>query len=115
MACIYGSYNGIAGLCENECKLFLTKDQVKHNATVFLLSARFWCSQCDNRVVRNHELSMAVHLPDIQSIECDIDCDFYRIQSLFFELLYDDSSEEVQVACVGIVHKILAHGTKDML
>lgn len=116
LACICGSCNGIAGLCENECKLFLTKDTVKHNATVDLLSAGFWCSKCDSRVVHNQELyPMVVHLPDIQSAEFDIDDDFFRLQSLFFELLYDDSSEEVQVACVGIIHRILAHGTKDML
>ncbi|XP_058191614.1 serine/threonine-protein kinase ATR isoform X3 [Rhododendron vialii] len=116
LACICGSCNGIAGLCENECKLFLTKDTVKHNATVDLLSAGFWCSKCDSRVVHNQELyPMVVHLTDIQSAEFDIDDDFFRLQSLFFELLYDDSSEEVQVACVGIIHRILAHGTKDML
>lgn len=116
LACIYGSCNGSAGLCENECKLFLMKDNVKHNATADLLSAGFWCSKCDCRVVHNNQLyPMIVHQPDIQSTEVDIHHDFFRIQSLFFELLYDESSEEVQVACVEIIHRILTHGTTDML
>ncbi|KAL7226369.1 hypothetical protein ACSBR1_021471 [Camellia fascicularis] len=116
LACIYGSCNGVDSLCESDCKLFLGKENVKHNSAVDHLLHGFWCSMCDRRVVHNHELySRVVHLPDIQSIEFGLDSDFVNLQSLFFKLLYDESSEEVQVACVGIIQRIIAHGTKDIL
>ncbi|CAL5378051.1 unnamed protein product [Camellia sinensis] len=116
LACIYGSCNGVDSLCESDCKLFLAKENVKHNSAVDHLLRGFWCSMCDRRVVHNHELySRVVHLPDIQSIEFGLDADFVNLQSLFFKLLYDESSEEVQVACVGIIQRIIAHGTKDIL
>ncbi|CAL5376955.1 unnamed protein product [Camellia sinensis] len=116
LACIYGSCNGVDSLCESDCKLFLAKENVKHNSAVDHLLRGFWCSMCDRRVVHNHELySRVVHLPDIQSIEFGFDADFVNLQSLFFKLLYDESSEEVQVACVGIIQRIIAHGTKDIL
>ncbi|KAL6963659.1 non-specific serine,threonine protein kinase [Sarracenia purpurea var. burkii] len=116
LACICGSYSGLAGLYENACKLFLTKDNVKHNSGVDRLLAGFWCSKCDRRIVHHHDsYSRVVHLLDIQSIEFGLESDFLHLQSLFFELLYDESSEEVQVACVGMIQRILAHGTKDIL
>ncbi|KAL7237094.1 hypothetical protein ACSBR1_020211 [Camellia fascicularis] len=116
LACIYGSCNGVDSLCESDCKLFLAKENVKHNSAVDHLLHGFWCSMCDRRVVHNHELYLrVVHLPDIQSIEFGLDSDFVNLQSLFFKLLYDESSEEVQVACVGIIQRIIAHGTKDIL
>ncbi|KAL0334541.1 UNVERIFIED_CONTAM: Serine/threonine-protein kinase ATR [Sesamum radiatum] len=39
-------------------------------------------------------------------------CDYTFLQSLFFELLYDESSEVVQVACVRMIGRILMHGTE---
>ncbi|KAA8546139.1 hypothetical protein F0562_020967 [Nyssa sinensis] len=116
LACLYGSCNGFAGLFESECKLFLEKENERHNWTVDHLLRGFWCSKCDRRVVHNHEFySRIMHPPDIQNLELDVDCDFILLQSLFFELLYDESSEEVQVACVGVIRRILVHGTADVL
>ncbi|XP_057494820.1 serine/threonine-protein kinase ATR isoform X1 [Actinidia eriantha] len=116
LACIYGNCSGFSGFCESECQLFLTKSNAKHNSGLDHLLAGFCCSKCDKKFVSNHELySRAVLLPDMKSIECGLDCDFQHLQSLFFELLYDESSEEVQVACVGVIQRVLAHGPKDIL
>jgi len=38
-----------------------------------------------------------------------------QLQSLFFNLLFDESSEDVQISCVKVIHRILAHGAPDIL
>lgn len=64
----------------------------------------------------NHDsFSTAVHPPGFPSMELIMGCDYIGLQSLFFELLYDESSEEVQVACVGIIGRVLIHETADTL
>ena len=47
--------------------------------------------------------------------EISFDCNFLHPQSLFFKLLYDESSEEVQVSSVGIIRRILIHRNTDIL
>ena len=47
--------------------------------------------------------------------EISFDCNFLHPQSLFFKLLYDESSKEVQVSCVGIIRRILIHRNTDIL
>ncbi|KAL2537811.1 Serine/threonine-protein kinase ATR [Forsythia ovata] len=57
-----------------------------------------------------------LHLPNTQNTEFLLSCDFIHLQSLLFKLLYDESSEEeVQVACVGMIKRILLHGTEEIL
>ncbi|KAK4562116.1 hypothetical protein RGQ29_004827, partial [Quercus rubra] len=86
------------------------------NATVDYLLQGFWCSKCDRSIAHNPELySKIIHQPDMQRTEISLDCDFLHLQSLFFKLLYDESSEEVQVACVGVIRRILIHGNTDVL
>ncbi|XP_059653895.1 serine/threonine-protein kinase ATR [Cornus florida] len=116
LACLSASCSGVADHSETECKLFLKKGNEKDNWSVDNLLRGFWCSKCDRRVVHNHELHSAVlHPPENCAIEFGLDCDFIHLQSLFFELLSDESSEEVQVACAGIIRRILMHVTADNL
>lgn len=116
LACIFGSYSDGAGLCASECKLYVAKDNFKLYSTVDHLVQGFWCSRCDRKVVQNRELSSAVlHLPKTQSTTSGLYSNFFHLHSLFFKLIYDDSSEDVQVACVGMIQRILSHVTKDIL
>ncbi|KAF8405476.1 hypothetical protein HHK36_010382 [Tetracentron sinense] len=116
LACLYGSSNVVDGLDKNACKLFLGDENERQYQTLDHLLRGFWCPTCDKRVVCNHEQHpKVIHQPDMQGMEIDLDCDFVNVQSLFFELLDDDSSEEVQIACVEIIPRILIHGTKDIL
>nr|XP_023888733.1 serine/threonine-protein kinase ATR-like [Quercus suber] len=51
----------------------------------------------------------------MQRTEVSLDCDSLHLQSLFFKLLCDESSEEVQVACVSLIQRIHIHGNTDVL
>ena len=116
LSCLYGSCNAVNGLSKSTCKLFLNINNDKHSQTVDYLLQGFWCSKCDRSIAHNPELySKIIHQPDMQSTEISLDCDFLHLQSLFFKLLYDESSEEVQVACVGVIRRILIHGNTDVL
>jgi serine/threonine-protein kinase ATR len=116
LSCLYGSCNAVDGLSKSTCKLFLNIKNEKHSQTVDYLLQGFWCSKCDRSIAHNPELYLKIiHLPDMQRTEMSLDCDFIHLQSLFFKLLYDESSEEVQVACVGIIRRILIHGNTDFM
>ncbi|KAF3944319.1 hypothetical protein CMV_029205 [Castanea mollissima] len=116
LSCLYGSCNAVDGLSKSTSKLFLNINNEKHSQTVDYLLQGFWCSKCDRSIAHNPELySQIIHQPDMQRTEISLDCDFLHLQSLFFKLLYDESSEEVQVACVGVIRRILIHGNTDVL
>ncbi|XP_048234616.1 serine/threonine-protein kinase ATR isoform X1 [Ricinus communis] len=116
MSCLYGCCSSVDGLERGECKLYLDINNVKHSQTVDYLLQGFWCSICEKGVVPNHEVySKIIQLPDIPSGEVGFNCDFIHLQSLFFKLLYDGALEEVQVGCVRIIHRILLHGTSNIL
>ncbi|XP_057966398.1 serine/threonine-protein kinase ATR [Malania oleifera] len=116
LACLYGLSTVVDCREASVCKLFLNNKNEKQSRTVDHLSQGFWCMRCDKGVMHNHEIqSIVLQPPDIESMEIGSDCDFNHLQSLFFKLLYDDSSEEVQVSCVGIVQRVLVHGTTEIL
>ncbi|XP_010266921.1 PREDICTED: serine/threonine-protein kinase ATR isoform X2 [Nelumbo nucifera] len=116
LACLFGSSDAIDDQNGGMCKLFLSDDNVRHYKTVNHLLQGFWCPMCDKRIVQDHkQCPKVIKLSNIQSLENGLDCDFGNLQSLFFELLLNESSEEVQVACVGVIQRILMHGTKDIL
>lgn len=75
----------------------------------------FWCSNCDNYAAVNYGSCSTLLLPSTHKKDVLLGCNYTYLQSLFFELLYDESSEEVQVACVRMIKRILLHGTKDIL
>lgn len=116
MSCLHGSFAAVDGLHKSACKLFLNINNEKHSQTLDYLPKGFWCSKCDQNVVHNHELySRIIDPSDLHQTEISLDSDFFHLQTLFFEILYDESSEEAQVACVGILRRILIHVTPDLL
>lgn len=114
LACLYGSYSIGAALCEGKCKLYFQKDSGKQDLTVDGL-LRVWCSKCDTGLLGNELNSKILHLPNIQDIEFAKDYDYNHLQSLFFKLLYDESSEDIQVACVDVIQRILLHVKESIL
>lgn len=116
MACLCGSCTGVGGLSESKCKLFIKKNNEKHNWVVDHLVRGFWCSKCDRNVGNSDVLySINLHQRGVPCIEFNINLDYLQLLSLFFKLLCCNSSEEVQVAYVGIMRRMLAHGTPDVL
>ncbi|XP_058072546.1 serine/threonine-protein kinase ATR isoform X2 [Magnolia sinica] len=114
LSCLFGSCNATQDLNESPCRLFLCSDNGKQIQTMDLLLGGFWCPQCDKKNSHNRDqYSNVLDMPQVQRMEADFD--FVNLQSLFFRLLFDESSDEVQVACVGIISRILRHGTQDIL
>ncbi|KAM2581297.1 hypothetical protein TB1_003592 [Malus domestica] len=94
------------------CRLVLNMKNEKRSQTMDYFLQGFWCSKCDRSVQLNTEsFSKVMHPPDMHNRETILDCDFAHLQSLFLKLLYDESSEEVQVACVKNIHRIFVHGS----
>ncbi|KAJ4962511.1 hypothetical protein NE237_022450 [Protea cynaroides] len=116
LACLYGSYNAMDDVDRVGCRLILSDDYWREHQTQDNLLEGFCCPRCDKRVTcgRGRDPKI-IYLPDLHSIKAGLGCNFADIQSLFFKLLYDESSEEVQVACVGILPRILMHGSREIL
>ncbi|XP_007041728.2 PREDICTED: serine/threonine-protein kinase ATR isoform X1 [Theobroma cacao] len=116
LSCLHGSYHGVDGIEKSSCKLFLNIKDEKQIETLDYLLQGFWCSKCDRCVVHDDEPnSKIMHPPDAQSLESGYNFDLGYLQSLYFNLLYGESSEEVQLACVGAIRRILLHGSQDVL
>ncbi|OMO80025.1 hypothetical protein CCACVL1_13210 [Corchorus capsularis] len=116
LSCLHGSYLSVDGIEKSSCKLFLNIEYGKQVETLDYLLRGFWCSKCDKRVVRNQELNYKImHPPDAESLESGYSFNFVYLQSLYFNLLYDESLEEVQLACVGAIRRILLHSAQDVL
>lgn len=80
------------------------------------LAGGFWCSKCDrNDGLLNPSNSTVLCPPYLQKKESTRDHDYVYLQSIFFRLLFDESSEDVQLACVRVVRRILLHGTENIL
>lgn len=119
LSCFYGCRRSVSGLHMNECELFLNMKSGKTCWTVDHLLQGFSCSKCDKRIMCNHDKQhpQITHRSDNDGPEADasLDCNFIQLQTLFFELLFDESSEDVQISCVKVIHRILAHGAADIL
>lgn len=110
LSCLYGSCHSVS-----RCKLFLNINSDRCCQTVDYVLQGFWCSKCDQTVVHDHELYTNI----IEQSDCypkmNLDSDFVHLVSMFFKLLFDESSEEVQLSCVGTLRRILVHGRRDVL
>ncbi|KAJ8766984.1 hypothetical protein K2173_012493 [Erythroxylum novogranatense] len=116
LSCFYGCCSGVAGIHKGECKLLSDANYKNHTQIVEYLLQGFWCSKCDSHVMNNNKVNLKmIHLCNVQSIEVDLCSDFTDLISIFFKLLYDESLEEVQIACVRVLRRILAHATADVL
>ncbi|CAN4112596.1 unnamed protein product [Withania somnifera] len=115
LACLYGSCTtGVPRKCQ--CKFYLPKLNKRLNMTMDDLVGGFWCSKCDiNAGLVNRSNSTVLRLPDIHKKEPTTGHDYVHLQSIFFRLLFDESSEDVQLACVGVLQRILLHGTESIL
>ncbi|XP_059314440.1 serine/threonine-protein kinase ATR isoform X2 [Lycium ferocissimum] len=115
LACLYGSCTtGVLRECQ--CKFYLPKGNIRLDMTMDDLVGGFWCSKCDiNAGLVNRSNLTVLRLPDIHKNEPTTDHDYFHLQSIFFRLLLDESSEDVQLACVGVLHRILLHGTESIL
>ncbi|KAK2405514.1 Ataxia telangiectasia-mutated and RAD3 protein [Trifolium repens] len=119
LSCLYGCRRAVSGLPTNECKLFLNRKSERSSWTIEHLIQGFSCSKCDKKFIRNHK---EWHPPIIvrsdmcgADAQVSLDSSFMQLQSLFFSLLFDESSEDVQISCVKVIHRILAHGAPDIL
>ncbi|GLT42972.1 hypothetical protein SLA2020_169490 [Shorea laevis] len=116
LSCLRGSYDGVDVQDRSACKFYLNVEDERTIEVLDHLHKGFWCSKCDRSIVSNHEQhSKIMQLPDAKSIETGLNCDFVFLHSLYFKLLYDESLEEAQLACVEVIRRILLHGTKDVL
>ncbi|CAH9113406.1 unnamed protein product, partial [Cuscuta epithymum] len=114
LACLYGSYGASTALCESKCKLYMQKNRIQDLKVDGRL--RFWCSKCDTNAFINGWNSELLHLVNTHDIEDNAtDCDYNNLQSFFFQLLYDESLEDTQVACVDSIQRILLHVSKSIL
>ncbi|KAK9109353.1 hypothetical protein Sjap_017413 [Stephania japonica] len=117
LTCLYGTFDVIDST--SSCKLFIKKAYRSQYQTIELLSEGFWCPNCDYRVVYDDKeydkIIYPLYPPIMQSPNSAASQHFDTIQSLFLKLLYECTSEEVQVACVRSIHRLLMHGNKDVL
>ncbi|AES62926.2 Serine/Threonine-kinase ATR-like protein [Medicago truncatula] len=119
LSCLHGCRRAESGLPRNECRLFLKGESGRSSWTIDDLLQGFSCSKCDKKFLRNHnERHPPVILRSdtcLVDAEVSSDCSFMQLQSVFFNLLFDESSEDVQISCVKVIHRILAHGAPDIL
>ncbi|XP_056170174.1 serine/threonine-protein kinase ATR isoform X2 [Syzygium oleosum] len=114
LSCLYESGNGSPD--KSFCKLFLDAEDRIHSMTIDLLLRGFSCLKCDRRgVCRQEPDAIVIYFPDGQRTHVCLSDEFIQLQSLFFEILYDESSEEVQIACVHNIRRILVHGIQQTL
>ncbi|KAK7343322.1 hypothetical protein VNO77_11979 [Canavalia gladiata] len=119
LSCLFGCRRSVSGSHVNECKLLLNVKRGRTCWTVDRLLQGFCCSRCDRDFTCNHDEQHPpiVHRSDMHGADADLslDCNFIQLQSLFFELLFDESSEDVQISCVRVIHRILGHGAPGIL
>ncbi|XP_068639721.1 serine/threonine-protein kinase ATR [Aristolochia californica] len=110
--CLLGSDD----LNGSSCKLFLSSGDDREVQAFNILFRGFWCPQCDKRVKHDEKKYTSILTPsEMEATEDRFDYTFVNLLNLFFILLFDESSDEVQVACVGILPRILMHGTCELL
>ncbi|KAK7280606.1 hypothetical protein RJT34_25671 [Clitoria ternatea] len=115
LSCLYGCKRSSASNSHlSECKLFLNVKSGRTCWTVDHLLQGFCCSKCDRNFICNNDEQHPQIIPH-SDMHGEDDCNFIQLQSLFFELLFDESSVDVQISCVGVIHRILAHGASDTL
>ncbi|CAN8236301.1 unnamed protein product [Cochlearia groenlandica] len=113
LSCLYGS--STTGSEKTVCHLFLHED-IKKDQTLNCLLEGFQCSNCDKCIKRKD----ANHFRIVETLETvvretDYYRDYFKLHSLYFKLLHDESSEETQLACVEVIRRILGHTSPDIL
>ncbi|CAL1372888.1 unnamed protein product [Linum trigynum] len=116
LSCLYGCGSGS---CDDQgrdsCKYYLDTYDDKKNQTLDCLLQGFWCPKCDCSILPKYRsFLMGSHRLDLLNYAA-LNCDFKVLTSVFFKLLYDGSSVEIQVACVKNIRRILVHLKEDDL
>lgn len=115
LSCLYGSSNAF-DIDNGTCKLFLTDNHGRQDQTLDILSGGFWCPQCEKGVENEkQEYFSIIHIPKLEDITVDNHLNFINVQDLFFQFLFEDSSEEFGVICVQVLPQILRHASQDTL
>ncbi|KAG9442834.1 hypothetical protein H6P81_018688 [Aristolochia fimbriata] len=113
--CLYGS----GELNGNSCKLFLSNGDERELQAFYILMRGFWCRECDKRVEHDEKKYTCILGPsEIKATEDHFGYTFENLLNMFFVLLFDESTEsteEVQIACVRILPRILMHVTCELL
>ncbi|CAA0406623.1 unnamed protein product [Arabidopsis thaliana] len=113
LSCLYGSSTTDSE--KTACHLFLHED-LKKDETLNSLLQGFRCSKCDKFIEREGEKHFRIiETPEMVKLKMDHHRDYFNLQSLYFNLLYDESSEETQLACVEVIRRILGHTSPDIL
>lgn len=116
MSCIHGSSNASGDPDRSSCKLFLGDHYERQIQTMDLLLRGFWCPRCDKGALCNKEQSLnAICMSKVQNLRLENDFTFIKLQSLFFQFLYEEPLEDFQLACVQVLPQILRHVTYDIL
>lgn len=103
LSCLYGS--SATGSEKTAGRLFLYEDIKKEG---------FRCSKCDKFTKSKDENHFRIiETPEMVKMELDRHHDYF--ESLYFNLLYDESCEETQLACVEVIRRILGHTAPDIL
>ncbi|XP_074312882.1 serine/threonine-protein kinase ATR isoform X2 [Silene latifolia] len=108
LACLHGFYHDSGGNNGHDCKSSNRSDK-KSKLMVDTFLQSFWCFKCDKRAVLAEAQFSQVSDPEKSSVNNIAVCDFLQLQSLFFSFLYDNSSEEMQLSCIEVLHRILLH------
>ncbi|CAA6663251.1 unnamed protein product [Spirodela intermedia] len=111
LSCLHSLLNSTDG---SSCKLYLTDSDEGQFQTHDFLTRGFWCSQCNGVRQKRHRDDRLLYAPRHFN-DVVPDFDIVEIQTLFFKFVFDDSSEEVQIATVGVMPRILGHVTGDIL
>ncbi|ESQ47406.1 hypothetical protein EUTSA_v10027615mg [Eutrema salsugineum] len=113
LSCLYGS--STTGSEKTSCHLFLHED-IEKDETLNCLLQGFQCSKCDKSIKGKDEKHFKIiETPDMVNMEMNHHRDYSNLQSLYFNLLYDESCEEIQLACVEVIRRILGHTAPDIL
>ncbi|CAN0845720.1 Serine/threonine-protein kinase ATR [Linum grandiflorum] len=116
LSCLCGCCSeGFDDQGRNMSKLYFNVYSGMKDQTLEHLLQGFWCPKCDQNVPpKKKSLFMGTQPLGLQN-GAAFNCDFVVLTSVFFNLLYGDSSEEVQVACVKNIGRTLMHLTADDL
>ena len=115
LSCLCGYSRRSVGENANDCSIFFHGDET-HNGMLDFLFRGFWCSRCDKRAIpADAQHSTELKFPKEKLMEDTMACDFIQLQSMFFNFLYNDDSEEVQLACIEVLHRVIIHTERDIL
>ncbi|KMT01328.1 hypothetical protein BVRB_9g213440 isoform A [Beta vulgaris subsp. vulgaris] len=113
LSCLQEPYHNPDSGSTHDCKIFFHNDQ---NLMLDSLFQGFWCSKCDKKAVHaDSHNALVMHLQDNICRKDIADCNPSFILPLFFKFIFDESSEEVQVSCIEILHRIIMHAEKKVL